>query len=122
MALLVVGSGSLAATPAVAQEPLAKDDATAPTAIGAAISSADAGMLLPLTVSPRTASQRGVVRVIGGYDSPRERMQFEAIADVTIIGPVAIRAGAMYGQQRDTFRPPSACACKPCRRNVRASC
>jgi len=62
-------------------------------------------MLLPFTVSPRTDSQRGVVRVFGGYDSARERTQFEALADVTIIGPVALRLGALYGQRQDTFRP-----------------
>lgn len=80
-------------------------DAPGTTPLGAAISGADAGMLLPFTVSARTDSQRAVVRVLGGYDSARERMQLEAIADVTIIGPVALRLGAQYGQRQDDFRP-----------------
>jgi hypothetical protein len=62
-------------------------------------------MLLPFTISPRTDSQRGVARALGGYDSARRRAQFDVVADVTIIGPVAVRLGATYGQQRDTFRP-----------------
>lgn len=82
-----------------------QDDPAGKTDFGVAVSSAEAGMLLPLTVSPRTDSQRAVVRAIGGYDMPRKRMQFEAVADVTIFGPLAIRAGAMYGQKSDTFRP-----------------
>jgi len=87
------------------QEQTEPSDAPGTQPVGAAISSADAGMLLPFTVSPRTDSQRGVVRVFGGYDSARERTQFEALADVTIIGPVALRLGALYGQRQDTFRP-----------------
>lgn len=95
------------ATPVLAEDlpPPERDDATGPVEIGAAVSAADAGMMLPLTISPRTDSQRGIVRAIGGYDSARERAQFEAIADVTIFGPLALRVGAQYGQQRDTFRP-----------------
>jgi hypothetical protein len=71
----------------------------------AAARSAEAGMMLPSTVSARTDSQRGVVRVIGGYDSARDRMQLEALADVTLIGPVAARVGAMYGHTSASFRP-----------------
>lgn len=67
--------------------------------------SADSGMFLPLTLAPRTDGQRAMVRVLGGYDGARERMQFDAVADVTVWGPLAIRAGAMYGQKQDSFRP-----------------
>jgi hypothetical protein len=88
-----------------AQDATEPADAASDKPFGAAISSADAGMLLPFTVSPRTDSQRGVVRVLGGYDSASERMQLEALADVTIIGPVAVRLGAVYGQRQDSFRP-----------------
>lgn len=102
--LSVVCWGSLSAH-AFAQEPSTEDDPNAEKDHGVAVGSAEAGMLLPYSVSPRTDSQRGVVKVLGGYDTPRERMQFEAVADVTIFGPLAIRAGAMYGQKSDTFRP-----------------
>jgi hypothetical protein len=73
---------------------------------GVAAQSGEAGMLLPLTISPRTDSQRAVLRALGGYDSARRSTQFEAIADVTIIGPVALRVGAMYTQKPDNnLRP-----------------
>lgn len=88
-----------------AQQPAEPADAPQAERVGAAIQSADAGMFLPFSVSPRTDSQRGVVRVLGGYDSARERMQLEALGDVTIFGPVAVRLGATYGQRQDTFRP-----------------
>jgi hypothetical protein len=98
----------LSGTRALAEEiapPEAHDDASGKAEVVAAISSADAGMMLPLTIAPRTDSQRGVVRAIGGYDSARDRAQFEATADVTIFGPFAVRVGAQYGQQRNSFRP-----------------
>ena len=104
LVLFVVWCGSLPAQ-VLAQEAPAEDDPNGKTDHGVAVDTAEAGMLLPYSVSPRTDSQRGVVKVLGGYDTTRERMQFEAVADVTIWGPIAIRAGAMYGQKSDTFRP-----------------
>ena len=62
-------------------------------------------MLLPFTISPRTDSQRAVVRALGGYDSARRSALFEALADVTVIGPLALRVGALYTQRPDSFRP-----------------
>lgn len=93
-----------------AQEPVRAYGQTqdgVPTApdLSAAAQSAEAGMFLPSTVSARTDTQRGVVRALAGYDSARDRMQFEAVADVTLIGPVAARVGATYGQNKDSFRP-----------------
>jgi hypothetical protein len=67
--------------------------------------SGEAGMFLPTTIAPRVDSQRGFVRALGGYDSAQRRGQFEALADVTIIGPLAARVGAAYGQRTNTFRP-----------------
>jgi hypothetical protein len=107
LSLLVMCCATLTSRRALAEQlpPETHDDATAERATSAAVSSADVGMMLPFTISPRTDTQRGIVRAIAGYDSARERAQFEAIADVTIIGPLAVRVGAVYGQQRDTFRP-----------------
>jgi hypothetical protein len=102
---LAVCCAVLSSTPALAQDPPLHADAPAETPTSAAVSSAEAGMLLPFSISPRTDSQRGLARALGGYDSARRRAQFEVVADVTVIGPVAVRLGALYGQQRDTFRP-----------------
>jgi hypothetical protein len=103
--VLCACSAALHATGVLAEELPEQDGAAAEVEQSIAIRSAEAGMLLPFSVSPRTDSQRGIVRALGGYDSARKRGQFEAIADVTIIGPLALRVGALYGQQRDTFRP-----------------
>jgi hypothetical protein len=76
--------------------------------------SAGAGMFLPTVIAPRVDSQRGYVRMLGGYDSARRSVQFDVIGDITIIGPLAARVGAMYNQhpsaesgheRPDKFRP-----------------
>jgi hypothetical protein len=71
---------------------------------GAALS-AGAGMFLPTTIAARTDSQTGYVRALGGYDSARRSAQFEALADVTIIGPLAARVGVLYSERPNSFRP-----------------
>ena len=72
---------------------------------GVAADSGAAAMLVPFSISPRVDSQRAVVRALGGYDSARRSAQLEALADVTIIGPLALRVGALYSQRPDSFRP-----------------
>jgi hypothetical protein len=81
------------------------DDARASSADGSAAVSAEAGMFLPTTIAARTDSQSGYVRALGGYDSARRSAQFEALADVTIIGPLAARVGVLYGQNPSSLRP-----------------
>lgn len=104
-ALACVGLGLGLAAAAHAQA-RTSDDARVETDGGStAARSGEAGMFLPLTLSPRTDSQRGIVRALGGYDSARRSAQFEATADVTVIGPLALRAGAVYTQRPDSFRP-----------------
>ena len=96
--------GYLAQAGAVKAE--GRDDMQAQEERGTAAHSGEAGMLLPLTISPRTDSQRGVLRALGGYDTARKSAQLEAVADVTIIGPLALRVGAMYTQKPDNnLRP-----------------
>src|SRR5262245_34755712 len=92
-ALLAASGGMLVATHAFAQTPA---ETPAPKAESTAAASAEAGMFLPTTIAPRVDSQRGYVRMLGGYDSARRAAQFEALADVTIIGPLAARVGAQY--------------------------
>lgn len=72
---------------------------------GVAAASSEAGMFLPFTITARTDSQTGIVRVLGGYDSARRGGQFEALADITVIGPLALRVGTIYTAQPDAFRP-----------------
>jgi hypothetical protein len=83
----------------------ADDRAAAVGAGSSAAISAGAGMFLPTTIAARVDSQTGYVRALGGYDSARSSAQFEALADVTIIGPLAARVGVLYSQRPNSFRP-----------------
>jgi hypothetical protein len=87
---------------ALAQAPA---EAPAPKLESTAAVSAAAGMFLPTVIAPRVDSQRGYVRMLGGYDSARRSAQFEALADVTIIGPLAARVGALYTENPIADRP-----------------
>jgi hypothetical protein len=72
-----------------------------------AIESARAGMFLPLTLGPRTDSQRGFAIVRGGYDSARSTGLVEGVADVTLIGPLAARLGVSYREANESALRPS---------------
>lgn len=111
--LVIVLAGTLLVGRAVAQAPA---ETPAPKLESSSAVSAGAGMFLPTTIAPRVDSQRGYVRMLGGYDSARRSAQFDALADVTIIGPLSARVGAMYTEhpiaeggrgkdQPDKFRP-----------------
>jgi hypothetical protein len=67
--------------------------------------SADAGMFLPLTMAPRTDSQRAFALALGGYDGARKSGLLEGTADATIFGPVAVRVGVLYTGSPETLRP-----------------
>ena len=66
---------------------------------------AEAGMLLPTTLSPRTDSQRAYFLALGGYDTSRDSAQSDVFADVSILSWLALRAGLQYTQYPDRFRP-----------------
>src|SRR5689334_608199 len=61
--------------------------------------SAKAGMFLPLSMAPRTDSQRAFVKAAGGYDSVRRGALFDSTMDVTLWGPIALRVGVDYGER-----------------------
>jgi hypothetical protein len=60
--------------------------------------SARAGMFLPLSMAPRTDSQRAFVKSTAGYASLRRGAVVEGTVDVTLYGPIALRAGVDYGE------------------------
>src|SRR5262245_28149147 len=64
--------------------------------------SAKAGMYLPLSMAPRTDSQRAFLRAAGGYDTVRGGALFDSVADVTLWGPIALRFGVDYGERADS--------------------
>jgi hypothetical protein len=67
--------------------------------------SAEAGMFLPTTIGPRTDSQRAYLLAFGGYDSAKASAQSEALVDVSILSWLAARAGVLYVQYPNSFRP-----------------
>jgi hypothetical protein len=85
----VVGLLAALVRPALAQdEPVPQVDRTA--------QSAEAGMLLPGTLSARVGAAPAVVTTLGGYDGARKGAVFSAAADVHLWGPLAVRVGATY--------------------------
>lgn len=66
---------------------------------------AQAGMFLPLTEAPRTDTQRAFGTALGGYEGARESGQLEGRAEVTVYGPIAVRAGVVYTGATEQLRP-----------------
>ena len=97
-----VAAWLVAGAPARAQDH--RDGEPAASVEPASVSAA-AGMFLPTLIAPRVDSQTAFMRTLGGYDSARRSAQFEAIGDVTIIGPLAARVGALYSQRPNSLRP-----------------
>jgi hypothetical protein len=63
------------------------------------------GYFLPLTMSSRVGRQQAYVTTLSGYDSARSTPLVQGDAEVTVWGPIAIRAGAVYTQSQDTLKP-----------------
>ena len=81
------------------------DDTGAPTAEERTAGGASAGMFLPLTEAPRTDTQRACGTALGGYDGARDSGQLEGRAEVTVVGPIALRVGVMYTGSPEKLRP-----------------
>ena len=58
--------------------------------------SAATGTFSPLSHAAAVGSQQAFVVTTGGYDSARQTGLFEATAEARVVGPVAIRGGAVY--------------------------
>jgi hypothetical protein len=71
-------------------------DATeAPPPAWSGARSAEAGMFLPLTLSPRAGTQKAVVSVVSGWDSQRGAV-LRASTEIHPWGPFVLQAGAIY--------------------------
>lgn len=62
-------------------------------------------MFLPLSMAPRTDSQRAFLNSYAGYDSARRAAEIQGTADVTLFGPLAIRGGAQYTEFTGKTKP-----------------
>src|SRR5262249_27250573 len=67
--------------------------------------SAEAGEFLPFTLASRVDSQRAFVTTLGGYDSARQSALLQGTTEITIWGPIAIRAGVVYTETTNTLQP-----------------
>lgn len=61
-----------------------------------AAASADAGALLPMTLTPIVGSQTSLAFVMSGYDGARQSALVDSQVEATIWGPFAVRAGISY--------------------------
>jgi hypothetical protein len=67
--------------------------------------SAEAGEFLPFTLASRVDSQRAFVTTLGGYDSARQSALMQGTTEISIWGPIAIRAGVVYTETTNTLQP-----------------
>jgi hypothetical protein len=64
-----------------------------------------AGSFLPLSVPAKVGAQPAYSAGSGGYDGARKTALLEAIAEVRVWGPLAIRGGAVYTTSDGRLRP-----------------
>jgi hypothetical protein len=96
----------LASTPAAA---LAQD-VVLPTP-GTAADAAHEGVFLPFSMSPAVAGGDGTaasVSTFSGYDTAYAQAQFQAIGEVRVWGPIALRLGAAYAPTQSSRVRPTA--------------
>lgn len=74
----------------------------APSATAQAISD---GSFAPLTMPARVGSTPAFAWGLGGYDTSHKAGLFEAVAEVRLWGPIALRGGATYSNASDRLRP-----------------
>lgn len=99
-----VATGVLAmAAPARAQE--LPTDAPAFIATTPTVQAISDGSFAPLTLPARVGSTAAFAWGLSGYDTSRKAGLFDAIAEVRLWGPVALRGGATYSNTSDRLRP-----------------
>jgi hypothetical protein len=66
---------------------------------------ADAGAFVPETLSARVGATPGFALGWGGYDSARQAPLMDSAAEVTVWGPLAVRAAVTYSNDTRRMRP-----------------
>lgn len=66
---------------------------------------ADAGALVPWTMSARSDTQAAVVHLSGGYDAAKNGATFESFVEARIFGRLSFRAGGSYVGPDGEVRP-----------------
>jgi hypothetical protein len=94
--LVVVGSASVARAQEVIEVQRAPDPA---------VRAADAGSFLPDTLSARVGSTQTFAYGSGGFDSSRGGPLVDAAVEVSIWGPLALRAQTTYSNDTNRMRP-----------------
>jgi hypothetical protein len=70
-----------------------------------ATQAARTGVAAPLVLSASLGAQRAIVIGSGGYDGARKGAIFDSAAEVRVWGPIALRAGVIYGNDVQRMRP-----------------
>src|SRR5437868_3150293 len=86
-----------------AQEPPA--DRPAVVAPRPTVQAMSDGSFAPLTMPARVGSTAAFAWGLSGYDTSRKAGLFDAIAEVRLWGPIALRGGATYSNGSDRLRP-----------------
>jgi hypothetical protein len=104
---------ALASPSARADEPLddaesapsVDDGAPAPSMHELAKVEAARGTFLPLSQAGVVGERRAFVTGLGGYDGARKTGTFEALTEVHLWGPIALRGGAVYTNAGRSLKP-----------------
>jgi len=99
LAVMAVGS------PAPARAQGAPPDGPGVAATTPTVQAMADGSFAPLTMPARVGSTAAFAWGLGGYDTARQAGLFDAIAEVRLWGPIALRGGATYSNGTDRLRP-----------------
>jgi hypothetical protein len=99
----VISAGVLCATLLGAHPSWAQDTEQPPAHSTAR--SAEAGIFLPLTLGSRVGDQSAYVTTLSGYDSARKSALMEGSTEISLVGPLGLRAGAVYTDAGSTLKP-----------------
>jgi hypothetical protein len=96
----VVGAAIAVTAPLASAQDAAVDSSESPTVRAMAD-----GSFSSLTMPARVGSTQAFAWGLGGYDSSRKGSVVDAIAEVTLWGPIALRGGATYSNLTSRLRP-----------------
>jgi hypothetical protein len=95
----------LSSADAFAQEGDVDQQASVGTASNITPGTAADGSFLPFTQPASIDRQRAYALGVSGYDTARHTGTFEAAAEVRLLGPIAVRGGAVYTNGNRVLRP-----------------
>lgn len=104
-AVLVLCVLAPASTRAANDDPPMIDREAAPSMHELSKAETALGTFLPLSQAPTVEGRRAFVTGLGGHDNARNSASFEALTEVHVWGPFALRGGAVYTNAGRTLKP-----------------